>query len=152
MNETITLRPATMRDADMLLDWRNDPETRKASYNTSEVTKNDHIAWLTKTLDNSNRRLFVAEEDGAPIGTVRADLSEGVWELSWTMAPYARGRGVAKRMVALLVQQITEPIRAEVKAGNVASARIAEHAGMKFNQKIEGVLHYSRDALNEQEA
>ncbi|MBW6487332.1 MAG: hypothetical protein K0B01_14400 [Syntrophobacterales bacterium] len=75
MNETITLRPATIQDADMLLDWRNDPETRKASHSTSEVVTEEHIAWLTKTLGNANRRLLVAEEDGAPVGTVRADLS-----------------------------------------------------------------------------
>ncbi|MGA1825264.1 MAG: GNAT family N-acetyltransferase [bacterium] len=147
MSETITLRSATMQDADLLLEWRNDPETRKASHNTAEVQRDEHISWLTKTLNNANRRLFVAEENGAPIGTVRADLSEGVWELSWTVAPNARGRGVAKRMVALLAHQIPEPIRAEVKAENMASARIAIHAGMKFDRTEDGVLHYRRTAL-----
>ncbi len=147
MNETITLRQASIQDADMLLDWRNDPETRRASHSTSDVVKEEHIAWLKKTLSNPNRRLLVAEEDDSPVGTVRADLSEGVWELSWTVAQNARGRGVAKRMVALLAQQISVPIRAEVKSGNIASARIAEHAGMEFNREVEGILHYSREAL-----
>jgi RimJ/RimL family protein N-acetyltransferase len=147
MNDTITLRPASINDADMLLDWRNDPGTRTASHSISEVVKEEHIAWLTKVLSNNNRRLLVAEEDGAPVGTVRADFSEGVWELSWTVAPNSRGRGVAKRIVALLAQQISEPNRAEVKTGNTASARIAEHVGMAFNREVEGILHYSREAL-----
>lgn len=144
MSETIKLRSATIRDADLLLEWRNDAETRKASHNMDEVQRDQHISWLSRTLDNRDRRLFVAEENGVPVGTVRADLSDGVWELSWTTAPSARGRGLAKRMVFLLAQQIPEPIRAEVKAGNIASARVAEHAGMEFDREAEGVLHYRR--------
>jgi RimJ/RimL family protein N-acetyltransferase len=147
MNLTIALRQATIQDADMLLGWRNNPETRIASHSTSEVVKEEHLAWLTKTLSNANRRLLVAEENGSPVGTVRADLSEGVWELSWTVAPNARGRGVAKQIVTLLAQKISEPIRAEVKSDNIASARIAEHAGMAFDREVEGISHYSREAL-----
>ena len=136
-----------MKDADMLLDWRNDPETKKASHSTSEVVKEEHVAWLSKILGNADRRLLVAEKNSAPVGTVRADFAEGVWELSWTVAPNSRGQGVAKRMVALLASEISEPIRAEVRANNITSARIAEHAGMAFNREVEGILHYSRKAL-----
>lgn len=57
MNETIRLRPATINDADILLEWRNDPETRIASHNTAEVQRNDHISWLSRTLSNPDRRL-----------------------------------------------------------------------------------------------
>jgi len=147
MSETVSLRPATIQDADLLLEWRNDPATRKASHNTAEVQRDEHISWLSRTVGNSNRRLYVAEEKGVSVGTVRADLSEGVWELSWTVAPGARGRGIAKRMVAVLAHQISEGIRAEVKAGNIASARIAEHAGMEFERETDGILHYKRAAL-----
>lgn len=147
MSETITLRLATIQDAELLLEWRNDPETRKASHNTAEVGRDEHVSWLSKTLDNPNRKLYVAEEAGIPVGTVRADAYEDVWELSWTVAPNARGKGVAKRMVALLAQQISEPIRAEVKADNMASALNAEHAGMIFHRELDGVLHYRRAAL-----
>ena len=89
----------------------------------------------------------VGEEDGVPVGTIRADTSGGVWELSWTVAANARGQGLAKQMVALLAHQIPEPIRAEVKVGNIASARIAEQAGMEFDREEDGVLHYRRAAL-----
>lgn len=152
MSKTISLRPAIINDADLLLEWRNDPETRRASHNTAEVQWGEHVSWLSRTLSNPNRRLYVVEEDSTPVGTVRADLSEGVWELSWTVSPHARGRRIAKRMVAVLAQQISEPIRAEVKAGNMASTRIAEHAGMEFERETNGVLHYKRTALSEREA
>lgn len=82
-----------------------------------------------------------------PVGTVRADFSQGTWKLSWTVAPAARRHGVAKQMVALLSQQISAPIRAEIKADNLASVKIAKHAGMVFSQKVKDMLHYSRKAL-----
>jgi len=147
MNDKITLRLATMKDADILLEWRNNEDTRKSSHNTDEVQRDEHISWLSRAISNQNRRLYVAEVNGSPVGTVRADLSEGEWELSWTVAPSARGRGVGKQMVAVMANKISEPIRAEVKAGNIASARIAEHADMKFERESNGVLHYKRAAL-----
>lgn len=152
MNDEITLRPATMKDADMLLEWRNEHETRKASHNTANVLRDEHILWLTRTLSNPDQRLCIAEENGNPVGTVRADYSDGVWELSWTVSVRARGRGVAKRMVTMLANQISEPIRAEVKTGNIPSAIIAEHAGMEFVQETNEVLHYKRAARDEQKA
>ena len=145
-SDTIKLRPATVDDADLLLEWRNDPETRNASHNTAEVQREEHVSWLKKTLNNTSRQLYIAEENGIPVGTVRADLVDGVHELSWTVAPNARGRGVATRMVALLARQISQPIRAEVKSGSTASARIAERAGMLFDREVDGILHYRRAA------
>jgi RimJ/RimL family protein N-acetyltransferase len=148
MIQTLRLRRATIDDADLLLRWRNDPLTREASRNSAEVSAEEHIAWLTDSLDRADRKLLVAEENGAPVGVVRADFSDRVWELSWTVAPEARGRGVGKRMVALLAAQISEPIRAEIKAANIASARIAEYGGMEFDRRVDGILHYRRAALN----
>jgi len=82
MNSGLILRPATLQDADMLLGWRNDSETRKASKNSTRVVKKEHLAWLSKTLGNTNRRLLISEKNGEPIGSVRADFYEGLWELS----------------------------------------------------------------------
>lgn len=144
MSETITLRPATMGDARRLLAWRNDAKTRRAAHTTKEVQPDEHVGWLAEILGNPNRRLFIVEESGLAVGTVRADLSDGVWELSWTVGESARGRGVGKRMVALLVKQISAPVRAEVKRGNAASVRIAEYAGMRLEREADGVLHYMR--------
>jgi hypothetical protein len=43
MSKAIKLRLATIEDAEMLLDWRNDPEKRNASHNTSEIALKGHI-------------------------------------------------------------------------------------------------------------
>jgi RimJ/RimL family protein N-acetyltransferase len=138
------LRPATIDDADALLAWRNDPATRALSHNNDAVERNDHMDWLARSLANPDRRLLVAERDGVPVGTVRADLSNGVYDLWWTVAPQARGQGVAKDMVAMAAALIRGTIRAQVLRGNEASVQVALHAGMKLVQESGGVLYFER--------
>ena len=146
MKKEITLRPASMEDAETLLEWRNDPDTRKASHSTEEIDKAEHFSWFSRTLSNTSRKLYIAEKNGDAIGTVRADESNGVWELSWTIAPNLRGRGLAKTMVSLLAESIKDPVCAEVKVENTASAKIAEYAGMTLKTEKDGVLYYFRAA------
>ena len=136
-----------MADAKALFEWRNDPMTQAASHDASEVRLEDHLGWLEKSLANPHRKLFIAEINGVPVGTVRADQSDGTWELSWTVAPSHRGSGVGKRIVSKLARSITDPIRAEVKSGNIASMRIAKYAGMRLIREADGILHFERMAL-----
>ena len=143
-DEGLRLRPATAADAALLLAWRNDDATRMASHNTEPVHPEDHARWLDALLRNPARRLFIAEANGEPVGSVRADRDDdgACHELSWTVAPTARGRGLGVRMVRLLMTEVSGPVRAEVKPGNPASVRIAEAAGLAFEAERMGLLHF----------
>jgi RimJ/RimL family protein N-acetyltransferase len=143
--DELHLRPATMDDTELLFGWRNDPAVRQASHNRSEIEFHAHQIWLRESLANPDRKIFIAEMGGVPVGTVRSDYDEGVYELSWTVAPEVREQGIGKSMVALFASQIEEPIRAEVRIGNVASVRIAEHAGMSLEGVEEGIMHFRRE-------
>jgi RimJ/RimL family protein N-acetyltransferase len=137
------LRPATLEDAQRLHAWRNDPETCANSHNTDPVPWADHVAWLERSLASASRQLFVAEADGVPVATCRADESESGIELSWTVAPAARGHGIGYELVRLLVQRFhLHPLRAEVKTSNVASQKIALAAGFRLDHEAGGVIHF----------
>ena len=143
MTDRVNLRPAEMKDAETLFMWRNDPETRQASHNTDEVTLASHLVWLESSLgDLSKRRLWIAEVDGVAVGTCRADRMAGVWELSWTVAPSARGKGIAHQMLSKLVLYFEEPLVAQVKVGNIASIKVAERAGFVLDKQEQGMLFY----------
>lgn len=144
MENNIMLREATLLDADMLLSWKNDVDVRKASHSSEIVTMEEHMSWLSSVLGSPERILLIAEENKISVGSVRADLSRGVWELHWSVSPGARGHSVAKRMVSTLAEKISDPIRAEVKVDNIASIKVAEHAGMTLSGRVQGVLHYYR--------
>ncbi len=140
----ITLVLASIEDSDILFNWVNDPLTRRWSVNTDPVTREQHDHWLSATLNNRNRDLYIAMQDGTPVGTVRADFSNGTYELSWTVSPAVRGRGVGKCMVAMMADQLKGDVTARIKAGNTTSVRIAEHAGLKFDHEADGIWFFRR--------
>ncbi|WP_205345778.1 GNAT family N-acetyltransferase [Pseudomonas proteolytica] len=143
MLEDIAFRNATMDDGVMLHRWRNDEATRAASHSTSEVDLEGHLRWLASTLENPSRTLLIAEIEGVPVGTVRADEDPKGTELSWTVAPEARGLGVAKRMVKAVMRLVSGPITAEVKKSNGASIAVAVFSGMTQENEVDGVIHFS---------
>ena len=139
------IRPATIADADILLAWRNDETTRLQSHNQHAVERDSHIRWLESVLSNPDRHLFVAEIDGRLAATFRADNDGDTFELSWTVAPWCRGRGIGRALVKLAVAMFPN-CRAEIKEGNTASERIAISCGMSLEMTANGIRHYRSTA------
>ena len=135
-----------MGDAELLLRWRNDPTTREASLSVAKVSASEHASWLQRSLLTLEREVFIAMVDGKNVGTIRRDMHNGICELSWTIAPEARGRSLATRMVVLIAEQTDEPLTAQIKADNTASIHVAEAAGMIFDYNLDNILHYWRSA------
>jgi RimJ/RimL family protein N-acetyltransferase len=97
------------------------------------------------SLANPNGQLLIAEHDGVAIGTVRLDFSGDRCELSWTVAPEARGRGLGSLMVAGAVPAAGgKNVVAEIKRGNSASIRIAAKAGFRFFEERDGLQVWRR--------
>ena len=130
---TLTIRPVTMDDATMLFEWRNDEETRKQSRSTESVHWENHVRWLENSLKNPKRILCIAEGDGVPVGTTRADeRDDGYTEISYTVAPAARGKGLSKPMVIQFVQERLggKRIAADIKKGHGPSESVARALGL----------------------
>lgn len=128
------IRPAILEDAILLFEWRNDRLTREASINSDSVPLESHMDWLRSSLANPNRKLLIAETD-RPVGTVRIDYSDET-ELTWMVAPDARGLGIGKAMLSAAIPE--GPVIARIKSGNVASQRLAASVG--FQLLSDGVL------------
>ena len=134
------LRKAKIEDAKILLEWRNDPLTRENSINADEILWENHLAWLSKTLNNPYRTLFIAEDDsGIPVGTIRTD-KEGAntYELSWTIAPEYRGKGFGREMVVAILGENflkNKKIRAQIRENNIPSIKIVKSLGFNLKTK-----------------
>jgi RimJ/RimL family protein N-acetyltransferase len=144
---SLVLRRASSADGLLLHRWRTDPVTSAASHQTGVIDLDAHLAWLAASLADPRRAIYIAEADGVPVGTVRVDEGPDACEVSWTVAPDARGRGVGSRMVAMAAATIPGPIRAEIKPDNLSSVRIAQAAGMQFERADGGILHFRRGSL-----
>ncbi|MDB4837328.1 GNAT family N-acetyltransferase [Marinomonas sp.] len=145
----ISLRLATIEDATLLLAWRNDRETRQASHHQNVITLEDHLGWLKRSLAiPEQRQIWVAEMDGVAVGTCRVDclddLSENVWELSWTIAPEVRGKGMAHAMLSVFIESFEGALVAQVKKDNIASIKVAKKLGFVQKEEKGDVLFFNR--------
>jgi RimJ/RimL family protein N-acetyltransferase len=132
----ILFRPANGASGDCyrLFEWRNDPETRHNSRDTGFVDMSSHSRWFERSLMNPNRKIMIAEADGAAVAVVRLDRhSDGSFELSWTVAPAERRKGYGSEVVKRFIAELPRPLRlyAEIKQSNRASLKIAERAGFE---------------------
>lgn len=72
------LRPATDRDRDAVLSWRNHPEVRSVSLTRHVIQPEEHAAWWDRSMADDSRRILIYERDGLPTGVV------SFWDLTDT--------------------------------------------------------------------
>lgn len=137
------IRLAERKDAQDILRWRNDPQTRTMSRNDGLIDAQTHNTWFERALGNRDILLLVGVMLDRPIGMVRFDRQNDTtsWEVSIALAAEERGKGLGKLLLTLAVELffVTYPastLLAEIKQCNVASRRLFESAGF---------LHESRD-------
>jgi RimJ/RimL family protein N-acetyltransferase len=126
--KALSIRPATMDDAEMLFQWRNDELTRSMVRNPDLVAWDGHIDWLTRRLAMDPAHLYIALHELTAIGTFRVDGDE----ISYTVAPQHRNRGNGFLMLSC-ARKIFGPLRADIFARNRPSIRIASRAGFRVN-------------------
>ncbi|MEV1294395.1 GNAT family N-acetyltransferase [Pseudonocardia sp. NPDC049635] len=128
-------RPATLDDAELLLAWRNDPDTRRNSRSAGEIDLDSHRRWLAGSLDREDRHLLIVSDAAGPVGTVRWDREPAGWEVSITVAPQRRGGGLAGALLRAGEDALRErtgsgtPLIAVVHRDNIASAKLFARAG-----------------------
>lgn len=98
---------------------------------TDPVSLDRHADWFNRSLADPSRRILVAELHGTPVGVVRIDSAESV-ELSWTVAPEWRGRGIGRSMVAQAAGRVQGRCIARIRRENEASQAVAEAAGFRL--------------------
>lgn len=130
----VLLRHAAATDAEMTFAWRNDPGTRAMFRSTCAVTWAEHLRWFERRRADRAAPYWIGECDGRPVGTVRLDSrAMGEAEVSITVAPEARGRGVGRAILSSLCDRARADgwrvLHAEVKTDNPASRRIFESCG-----------------------
>jgi spore coat polysaccharide biosynthesis predicted glycosyltransferase SpsG/RimJ/RimL family protein N-acetyltransferase len=131
----VDLRHATLRDAELLHRWRNDPSVRAVSHTTDEIPWETHVRWLESSLARGDRHVLVAERRGRPLGTLRFDVSGDRATVSIAVDPALHGSGLGPAILdagdAWLEANDARvrTCRAEIRDGNDASVRAFLAAG-----------------------
>tara|TARA_R110000751_G_scaffold6403_6_gene27327 strand:+ start:43 stop:645 length:603 start_codon:yes stop_codon:yes gene_type:complete len=127
------LRKATFNDWKVLLDWRNDPLTRKNSFTQEIVKEENHKKWFRKNLIDETSNLFILEtKTNEPVGTIRSDeIDNNSYLLSWNISPNHRKKGHGSLILNLFLQNKIGMFTAEIKPENLASIKMVEKNGFK---------------------
>ncbi|GGA11881.1 UDP-2,4-diacetamido-2,4,6-trideoxy-beta-L-altropyranose hydrolase [Blastomonas marina] len=97
---SLSVRPATADDAQMMFDWRDDPATRAVSLESGALEWRGHVDWLDRVLADPARKLFVGEIGGRPVGVIRFDFSsETRAEVSLYLDPALHGVGLGPALL-----------------------------------------------------
>jgi len=132
----LSWRSARMDDAVLLWRWANDAETRRRSFNPAPIPYADHLAWLDGRLASAATRLWIVSDEIGPVGQLRADLADGVAEISLAVAPERRGQGLGSAMLRQALSAVAAAwgdvrLRARVFADNAASLRMFRRCGFR---------------------
>lgn len=131
----VAVRPAAVEDGDDLLAWRNDPVTRSGSFTSDPIMPDEHRAWLAGALGDPARMLLVGELGESPVGVVRLDREGDRATISVTVAPAARGRGLAATLIRAGLERAAAEgivrVDAFIRPDNQASLRAFAAAGFR---------------------
>lgn len=122
----ITIRQATLVDAENLLKWKNSYDMRRFSIVTTKIIKwNDHLVWLKKHL----RNIYIIEYfndlvDVSSAGSIRIDNDE----IAIIIGEEFRKRGIALEAIESVKR---DGLIAKIVDGNVASFRLFLKCGFK---------------------
>ena len=150
VNELV-LRLANENDCRFLYELRNEPLVRNNSFQTAEITYEQHMKWFQKKIDNANVRIYILEQENESIGQVRVEKLGEQGEISYALAERARGKGYSKWMLREVVNKLREEgfceeLVAEVKGENIASQKIFRYLGYN-EEKVKFGYVYSKHIL-----
>lgn len=132
----VVLREISKEDAGTLFRWRNNVEARKHFIQHHPLTWEEHLAWLAKKLGSPADSILRIAETAThePVGSIRAESRpDGLYELSYAVAPEWQGKGIGKRMALLFVREVLPPgahLVAKVRKGHIPSENIARALGL----------------------
>lgn len=140
----IKMRKARPGDSKDLWEWRNDPDTRKWSYNTGKIEYPDHRAWFSKKLKEKGARIYIAENGKKEkIGQIRFELAgKGVSSVNVNLNPVFFGRGLGSKVIdagtRLFIKENPKvrTVTAEIKKENIASRKAFIKAGYRFSHGV----------------
>ena len=139
----LQLRLATIKDAQFVLDLRNEEGARIVSFETDVIPWETHIAWYTRALEDPTRSIYIVQQERESVGMVRLDQQDDRRaEVSLAIIPEKRGKGLGSQVLSEACAEASrlgyEILDARIKGTNEASIRAFARAGFEYWKTQEG--------------
>ena len=139
----LQVRHARLSDETLLLQWANDPETRQNSFSPDPISAETHHKWFCSRLRDIDRCcLYIMEtEEGIPVGQVRFEKNDSVWEIDYSLVSHFRGRGLGRPLLKVALLNLRSEhsgvvVLGRVKKSNLPSCKVFE--SFNFDAKSDG--------------
>jgi UDP-2,4-diacetamido-2,4,6-trideoxy-beta-L-altropyranose hydrolase len=133
--ESISLRSFAASDSRILWELNNDRSARAVSFNSHDITREEHERWISQRLEDPGFVQFIAmDAAGDTLGQIRFEISDAEATVSFTIETAHRGFGyggilIKKGCEQLLQMRKVDSVHAYVKPDNKASIRCFYFAG-----------------------
>ena len=137
----ITMRQVTQDDCDLIWQWSNENETRKASYSNESISWDEHVRWFKEKLGDANHVFFIAlNERGKPVGQIRYAINDNKATVSVSIAPKSRSLGYGSELLTVAAKKLfdeteVDEILAYIKEGNTVSLKAFQKAGFILTEE-----------------
>jgi UDP-2,4-diacetamido-2,4,6-trideoxy-beta-L-altropyranose hydrolase len=145
----LTVRFATIREVDIYYEWANDPLVRKNSYQSLEISYQQHVVWFNKKLLDKNCYLYYFEMEHISAGQVRIEIGKEETVIGISIDGRFRGHSLSSEMLNVATKDFLdknpkEKIYAYIKKENENSYRSFLKAGFNDDQilTVSGSLSY----------
>ena len=158
----LRIRKANLKDSKVILEWRNNLESRMNSKDKKIINKKTHNIWFNTKLNSTNVHIFMLELKSEKVGVVKyksnADYSK--FSVSININPAYRNKGLGKKLLLLGDEKIKSIVKkdailiAEVGQGNLKSNKIFKDAGYAkvkrdkayniYNKSIRGIMNRNK--------
>ncbi len=131
----ISTRPATLADARLFFDWRNDKLVAAQSFNPDPIPFDQHKNWFAAKLAHPDATLYVFLSQNRNAGQVRFDKDNDSALISYSLDAAFRGQGLAAPLLQCAIEKfcsenpMVRTLIAKVKQDNAASNRVFEKLG-----------------------
>ena len=109
---SLRLRLLTPEDSDRVLAWRNSPQVSAYMYSDHRIAQDEHDRWLAGALGLPDRRYWIIETDGAPVGLAnlaRIDAAARRCEWAYYLGEAStRGQGLGARIEYIVLRHVFE--------------------------------------------
>ena len=109
---SLRLRLLAPEDSARVLAWRNSPQVSAYMYSDHQISQDEHDRWLTAALGAPDRRYWIIETGGAPVGLAnlaRIDTAAQRCEWAYYLGEAStRGQGLGSRIEYIVLRHVFE--------------------------------------------
>jgi UDP-2,4-diacetamido-2,4,6-trideoxy-beta-L-altropyranose hydrolase len=144
LSASLDIRDVTQADLMLLLEWANDKEVRKNSFNPNQITIEAHTSWFNAVLEDEQTLLYIITANGKPAAHIRFNIHSGTAVISYLVSAEFRGQGLGHLILLKGINKLKHQrpelnlVQGLVQQENIASVRAFVKAGFRLGEPDAG--------------